>query len=70
MLNEYVFSVSPWGREISVAASSEKEARRIAWDSMPDSAKDNAESMECVDGAYPSEHKTAGVTATQFGATQ
>lgn len=66
-MNEYVFSVLPWGKEISVAATDEKAARRMAWNSLPDQAKDNTEGLDCVDYRSAPDHQIEGVTATQFG---
>lgn len=68
MLNEYVFSVLPWAREIAVVSDNEKTARRIAWDSLPDMAKDNTEGLECVDEYTALPEQVEGVAYTQFRA--
>ena len=44
----YTFAFDPWGFEREVAANSEKEARKIAWDGLGE-LQNNCESFDCVD---------------------
>ena len=37
------------GREVTVTASSEKEARKLAWSSLTDEEKDACGNLDCVD---------------------
>ena len=45
----YTFAFDPWGFEREVTAESHKEARKIAWEGLSDSQRDNCESFDCVD---------------------
>lgn len=66
MLKEFVFSFDPWGREMSVVAETEKEARAIAWANLPEFYQRNCESFECVDEGRALQEQVKGVSATQF----
>jgi hypothetical protein len=50
-MTTYTFIVEPFGFEVKMTAETEKQAHKMAWESLEESVKDNCACLDCVDQA-------------------
>ena len=48
-MKKFTYVVLPWGFEVQMIAATQKEARKLAWNSLTQEQQDNCEDLDWVD---------------------